>query len=63
MDHNQKYYTIRAMQQYGGSFVQCLAKAWERADADNSERIENAFPEYLIQYGPESKFYQIASQD
>ena len=39
-----------AMETYGGSFVQNLAKAMFCADSDNLKRIVNAFPELIERY-------------
>jgi hypothetical protein len=58
MNDTEKFHTIQAMRNYGGSFVQALAMAWERADSDNSLRIQKAFPEYMAEYGPGSAFYR-----
>ena len=58
MNETEKRNTIQAMRDYGGGFVQRLALAWEHADSENSQRIQNAFPEYMEQYGPDSAFQQ-----
>lgn len=42
--------TLDAMSRYGGHFVQALAAAWRRADADNHRRLLAAFPEYYAHY-------------
>jgi hypothetical protein len=60
MNDHVKYYTIKAMEYFGGSFVQALARAYSVADAENANRIETAFPEYLEEYGPTGKFYDAA---
>jgi hypothetical protein len=39
-----------AMETYGGSFDQNLAKAMLCADSDNLERIVKAFPELIERY-------------
>jgi len=44
------YYMIIAMETYGGSFVQQLAKLLRAADDNNYQKLENAFPEYFEQY-------------
>jgi hypothetical protein len=44
------------MSQYGGSFVQALAHAMVKADWSNRNKLIFAFPEYVKEYGPESKF-------
>lgn len=42
---------IKAMVQYGGSFVKHLGEAARFADADNLQRLKTAFPEYWAKYG------------
>lgn len=59
MDSDEKFYTIKAMQQFGGGFVSALAAALSRADAQNTARIVAAFPDYIKEYGPKSKFYRV----
>lgn len=58
MDADEKYYTIKAMQSYGGGFASALAEAWAKADMNNSARIEAAFPDLIEKYGPQSAFYK-----
>ena len=41
------------MQKYGGGFASALGWAMVKADADNLQRIVNAFPELIERY---SKF-------
>lgn len=41
---------IEAMERYGGSFVKALAQCLWRADANNYQRLEEAFPEYFKEY-------------
>lgn len=50
LDRNEKLKVIGAMKSRGGSFVRALGDAWLHADADNSQRIETAFPEYIATY-------------
>lgn len=40
----------RAMMLYGGSFVQLLGQLYLRADPDNAERLQTAFPDYFRKY-------------
>lgn len=42
---------VLLMERIGGSFASALAKAWQHADANNSARLEKAFPELLADYG------------
>jgi hypothetical protein len=44
------------MEEYGGSFVVALAYAMRKADVTNKKRLIDAFPEYVNEYGPNSKF-------
>lgn len=46
---------IEAMERYGGSFVQALAQCLWRADANNYQRLEEAFPEYFKEYSNMAK--------
>ena len=46
---------IQAMIRFGGSFVSNLGKAALCADANNLQRIKDAFPEYWEQYTEMSK--------
>jgi hypothetical protein len=50
------YEMISRMKSYGGSFVVALASALEKADFNNKQKLLNAFPEYVEEYGPNSKF-------
>lgn len=50
MDEITKYWTVKAMQEYGGSFVKNLGAALQSADAYNTLRIQQAFPDYIEQY-------------
>jgi hypothetical protein len=44
------------MLQYGGSFIQSLAICIRRADSVNKQKLLDAFPEYVEEYGPNSQF-------
>jgi hypothetical protein len=48
--HDDKLKVIRAMKEFGGSFVKALAQAWLYADEDNCAKIEAAWPEYIAKY-------------
>lgn len=41
---------IEAMKTYGGSFASALAGAASRADANNLQKIKDAFPELWARY-------------
>lgn len=44
------YWTIQAMRKAGGSFVQALGVAAQRADDNNLRRIKVTWPEYWSTY-------------
>jgi hypothetical protein len=44
------------MEKYGGSFVVTLSSAMRLADSKNKQKLIDAFPEYVEEYGPNSKF-------
>ena len=50
------YEMICRMETYGGSFVVALANAMRKADRRNKDTLILAFPEYVKEYGPNSKF-------
>lgn len=50
MNQDDLYWTTKAMRQFGGGFIKALAEAMSQADPNNKERIEKAFPDYMIQY-------------
>jgi len=39
------------MKLFGGSFVKALAECWLRADRGNKTKLEEAFPDYFLEYG------------
>ena len=44
------YWTIEAMEKFGGSFVKALAECARRADRNNLAKIKVAWTEYWKQY-------------
>lgn len=40
----------KAMMMYGGSFARHLGEALAHADANNEQRIRDAFPELMVKY-------------
>jgi hypothetical protein len=48
--NDKDYWTLKAMKSYGGGFVKALALAADHADANNLERLKQAFPEYWKNY-------------
>lgn len=56
MNSTEIFEMTERMLQYGGSFVQSLANTMRYADPSNKQRILDVFPEFVEQYGPNSKF-------
>jgi hypothetical protein len=52
----EMYEMMNRMESFGGSFVVALANAMRKADVANKNRLILAFPEYVKEYGPDSKF-------
>jgi len=50
LDDEDVYWMIRAMERFGGSFVQQLARLLQLADEDNTRRILETWPEYVDKY-------------
>ncbi len=57
MNERDLFLMLKAMELFGGGFVQCLAEAWSRADAVNQAKLAAAFPELIEKYGPRSYFF------
>ena len=53
---DRRFGTATRMRRFGGGFVKALGAAYELADANNAERIEKAFPEYMDRYGAKGQF-------
>lgn len=49
--------TVETMKRFGGSFVKAFAQTLFLADEVNKERLTDAFPELIAQYGPGSTPY------
>lgn len=62
-DYMDRFQLTEAMIRYGGGFFQKLASAMRSADATNFQRILDAFPEILKQYGPDSRFYKSSKEE
>jgi hypothetical protein len=58
MDYDTRHKTIQNMEKYGGGFAKSLAQAWYAADVRNKQRIEAAFPDYILEYGPGGSFWR-----
>lgn len=48
--NEETYWMMKAMEEYGGSFVQSLSVAFRYADDNNFLKLSNAFPEYVKEY-------------
>lgn len=57
---NRDYWTIEAMQKYGGSFVSNLGRAAAHADSINLAKIKDAFPD---EWNEMEKFGQIMEEE
>ena len=60
INNDDAFFTARAMRMFGGSFVRELGRLIEVADADNTQRILTAWPEYFAEYGPGTEFFNSA---
>ena len=49
--------SIKSAHQYGGDFISKIAAAALAGDPRNRDRVLQAFPEIIAQYGPGSGFY------
>lgn len=56
MTETELYLMMVRMEKYGGSFVVTLSSAMRLADSKNKQKLIDAFPEYVEEYGPNSKF-------
>lgn len=45
-----EYEIIETMHQYGGGFVQALARCWRAADRQNQQRLYDAFGDVFDRY-------------
>ena len=54
---NDLHRTFLVASRHGGGFLAALSTAWLRGDAQNRRRIQDAFPEIVTQYGPDSSFF------
>jgi len=50
VDYHEQRLVADAMIKRGGSFVNHLGEALQRADPRNAQRIHDAFPDYWKQY-------------
>jgi 2-oxo-4-hydroxy-4-carboxy--5-ureidoimidazoline (OHCU) decarboxylase len=56
MTSTELHAMIARMDSYGGSFVSSIAQALRFADPTNRQRLLDAFPDLVQQYGPEGQF-------
>ena len=50
MNIEDKIKAVRAMEEYGGSFVETLALAWRLGETDNRQRIESTWADLFAHY-------------
>ena len=55
MTYDEVFQMTTRMEKYGGSFVKALASAFKVADPTNRQKLIDAFPNYVNEYGPSSK--------
>ena len=48
--NDDELFVVEAMKKYGGSFVKALAECFYRADRVNFIILQQAFPNYWLQY-------------
>lgn len=58
MTPNEFQATLLCMDRFGGSFVKSLAGTLRCADPSNRQRIWDAFPHLLEEFGPTGRFQQ-----
>jgi hypothetical protein len=56
MNSTELYAMITRMNTYGGSFVSSIAQALRFADPTNRQKLLDAFPNLIQEYGPKSRF-------
>jgi hypothetical protein len=56
--NEQDYWTVKAMDRCGGSFIVALAELVRRADAANLQKIKDTWPQYWEQYEARGKEMQ-----
>lgn len=54
MTHRERAVMVMAMKEIGGTFVQAMAHAFACANPGNCQRLADAFPELVHEYGPGS---------
>jgi predicted nucleic acid-binding protein len=50
MTHDELLNAARCMERYGGSFAEAIAVAFYKADAYNTQRLVDGFPELFERY-------------
>ena len=59
MNSTQLHAMITLMDHYGGSFVFAIAQALRCADRTNQQRLLDAFPDLVQEYGPNTTFTHV----
>lgn len=57
-DYETTFKTFQHMEKHGGGFCEKLARAWYAADDRNKHRIEEAFSDYVTEFGPGGVFWR-----
>ena len=63
MTRQEQLHTAIAMGRFAGSFFAALAEALYKADANNAQRLLDAFPEIATRYGPGTHLYAQAQAE
>lgn len=50
MTMDENFYIPEAMIRTGGGFVKHLGHLYRKADVENRQKLQNAFPEYWTEY-------------
>ena len=56
MNDTEIFEMTERMEKFGGSFVAALSRAIRCADFSNKNKIFQAFPNYVEEYGPNGRF-------
>ena len=50
MTNNQTQFILKAMEKFGGGFIQQFVRLWQHADEDNKRKLRIAFDNYFQLY-------------
>jgi hypothetical protein len=57
MNDDERFYTLKTMQNCGGGFASKLADAWMNADSGNATQLGYTFGYLAAKFGPQSDMY------